>query len=78
MRGAGYDLGIDVRGDVLSVLVLALAGIPRRVGWAMVGLFPPHYAINSTLGMGEAPLLALTLAGLLLARQRAAGQLSGR
>ena len=37
LRGAGYDLGIDVRGDLLSVLVLALAGIPRRVGWAMGG-----------------------------------------
>ena len=32
-----YDLGIDVRGDILTVLVLALAGIPRRVGWAMGG-----------------------------------------
>lgn len=37
IRGQGYDLGIDVRGDVLSVLVLALGGIPRRVGWAMGG-----------------------------------------
>jgi heptosyltransferase-2 len=37
LRGAGYDLGIDVRGDILSVLVLALAGIPRRVGWTMGG-----------------------------------------
>jgi heptosyltransferase-2 len=37
LRGAGYDLGIDVRGDILSVFVLALAGIPRRVGWAMGG-----------------------------------------
>ena len=37
LRAEGYDLGIDVRGDVLSVLVLALAGIPRRVGWAMGG-----------------------------------------
>ena len=37
LRGVGYDLGIDVRGDVLTVLVLALAGIPRRVGWAMGG-----------------------------------------
>ncbi len=26
-----------MRGDVLTVLVLALAGIPRRVGWAMGG-----------------------------------------
>ncbi len=37
LRGEGYDLGIDVRGDVLTVLVLALGGIPRRVGWAMGG-----------------------------------------
>ena len=37
LRGVGYDLGIDVRGDVLSVLVLTLAGIPRRLGWAMGG-----------------------------------------
>ena len=37
LRRGRYDLGIDVRGDVLSVLVLALAGIPRRVGWAMGG-----------------------------------------
>ena len=32
-----YDLGIDVRGDILTVFVLALAGIPRRLGWAMGG-----------------------------------------
>jgi heptosyltransferase-2 len=37
LRGIGYDLGIDVRGDVLTVLVLALAGVPRRVGWSMGG-----------------------------------------
>jgi ADP-heptose:LPS heptosyltransferase len=37
LRKADYDLGIDVRGDVLTVLVLAVAGIPRRVGWAMGG-----------------------------------------
>jgi ADP-heptose:LPS heptosyltransferase len=37
LRGAGYDLGIDVRGDILSVLVLTLAGIPRRLGWTMGG-----------------------------------------
>jgi heptosyltransferase-2 len=37
LRGEGYDLGIDVRGDVLTVLVLALGGIPRRVGWTMGG-----------------------------------------
>ena len=33
----GYDLGIDVRGDVLTVVVLALAGVRRRVGWSMGG-----------------------------------------
>ena len=37
LRGHGYDLGIDVRGDILTVFVLALAGIPRRLGWAMGG-----------------------------------------
>jgi len=37
LRNSGYDLGIDVRGDILSILVLTLAGIPRRVGWAMGG-----------------------------------------
>ena len=37
LRRERYDLGIDVRGDVLSVVVMALAGIPRRLGWAMGG-----------------------------------------
>ncbi|MEO6808651.1 MAG: glycosyltransferase family 9 protein [Isosphaeraceae bacterium] len=37
LRSGRYDLGIDVRGDVLTVLVLAIAGIPRRLGWAMGG-----------------------------------------
>jgi heptosyltransferase-2 len=37
LREMRYDLGIDVRGDVLSVLVLALAGVRRRVGWSMGG-----------------------------------------
>ena len=37
LRSHGYDLGIDVRGDILTVFVLALAGIPRRLGWAMGG-----------------------------------------
>jgi heptosyltransferase-2 len=37
IRSEKYDLGIDVRGDVLTVLVLTLGGIPRRVGWAMGG-----------------------------------------
>ena len=37
LRSMGYDLGIDVRGDVLTVMVLALAGVRRRVGWSMGG-----------------------------------------
>ena len=37
LRRMDYDLGIDVRGDVLTVVVLALAGARRRVGWAMGG-----------------------------------------
>ncbi|GIW87482.1 MAG: hypothetical protein KatS3mg108_1806 [Isosphaeraceae bacterium] len=37
LRRERYDLGIDVRGDILSIAVLALAGIPRRVGWSMGG-----------------------------------------
>jgi heptosyltransferase-2 len=37
LRRQRYDLGIDVRGDVLTVFVLALAGVKRRLGWAMGG-----------------------------------------
>ncbi len=37
LRTYQYDLGIDVRGDVLTVVTLAIAGIPRRLGWAMGG-----------------------------------------
>jgi ADP-heptose:LPS heptosyltransferase len=37
LRRERYDLGFDVRGDLLSVLVLALAGVRRRVGWSMGG-----------------------------------------
>ncbi len=37
LRSRHYDLGIDVRGDILTILVLWLAGIPRRMGWKMGG-----------------------------------------
>jgi hypothetical protein len=40
----------------------------RGVGYAMVVLIP-HYLINSSLIMSEAPLLALTVAALLLIRE---------
>lgn len=38
-----------------------------RVGWAMTCLIP-HYLINSSLGMSEAPLLAMVCVALLLLR----------
>lgn len=37
MRPLKYDLGIDVRGDILSIFTMVLARIPRRAGWAMGG-----------------------------------------
>lgn len=37
MKSGRYDLGIDVRGDILSIFLLVLARIPLRVGWAMGG-----------------------------------------
>jgi len=37
LRAERYDLAIDVRGDVLSVLVMAIAGARRRLGWSMGG-----------------------------------------
>lgn len=37
MRAGGYDLGIDVRGDILSIFTMVLAGIRLRAGWAMGG-----------------------------------------
>lgn len=37
MRPFRYDLGIDPRGDFLVALLLWLANIPRRLGWACGG-----------------------------------------
>jgi heptosyltransferase-2 len=37
IRPFRYDVGIDARGDFLVALVLWLAGIPRRLGWACGG-----------------------------------------
>jgi heptosyltransferase-2 len=64
LRGGGYDLGIDVRGDVLTVLVLCLAGIPRRLGWEMGGggflltdraeWVPGRHEVESRLALAEA------------------------
>jgi hypothetical protein len=41
----------------------------RRIGWA-VGLALPHAWINMSLAMSEAPVLALIMLGLLLARRK--------
>lgn len=58
--------------DWLSAAVaaaVAYALFPdRRVAWAMLFLLP-HYLPNSSLAMSEAPLLAFTLAGLLLTQR---------
>jgi hypothetical protein len=57
--------------DWLSSGIAAAAGRSlfgeRRIGWAMLFLLP-HYLANSSLAMSEAPLLAFTLMGLLLAK----------
>jgi Glycosyltransferase family 87 len=65
-------LGIAASALVIAWISSALAAIfsailfhDRRVGWAMVTLIP-HWPINSSLIMGEAPMLALALAGLIL------------
>jgi len=60
---------------VLSAVVFQ----DRRVGWA-VGLALPHAWINMSLAMSEAPVLALAMTGLLLARRNraaAAGMIFG-
>lgn len=69
LRGLGYDLGIDVRGDVLTVLVLCLAGIPRRLGWEMGGggflltdlavWVPGRHEVESRLALAKALGLSL-------------------
>ena len=63
LRECRYDLGIDVRGDVLSVLVLALARVSRRVGWSMgggsflltdvAGWIPLRHEVRSRLALLE-------------------------
>jgi hypothetical protein len=49
----------------VAVVAAGLLFVERRVAWAMVFLVP-HYLTNSSLAMSEAPLLAITLVGLLL------------
>jgi lipopolysaccharide heptosyltransferase II len=37
LRRSGYDVAVDVRGEFSVALVMALAGISRRVGWDCAG-----------------------------------------
>lgn len=37
LRRQRYDLGIDVRGEMPHALLMWIAGIPRRIGWAAGG-----------------------------------------
>ena len=62
----------------LAVTVGAATAVPplaavafgdRRVGWACTVLIP-HWPINSSLAMSEAPCVTLCLVGLLLSRRR--------
>lgn len=62
-------IGIDWISAAASAVLAAKLFNDRRIGWAMVFLIP-HYLMNSALAMSEAPLLAFTLAGLILARDR--------
>ena len=37
VRNIGYDLGIDPRGDLLSILIMWLGGVKYRVGYGITG-----------------------------------------
>ena len=53
----------------ISAAIVAIASAvlfrDRRIGWAMVMLIP-HWPVNSSLAMSEAPMLALAVGGLAL------------
>jgi hypothetical protein len=67
---------VAVAGLAITFIAAALAPVlaarffnDRRVGWASVALVP-HWVINSSLVMTEAPTLALSLLGLVLAKRQ--------
>ncbi len=62
-------LGIDWVAAAVAAALAAAVFRDRRVGWAMVMLVP-HYLINSTMAMTEAPVLALILGGLLFVQSQ--------
>ena len=58
-------LAITWTSAALAAVLTAVFFRDRRIGWAMV-MLPPHWPINSSLMMSEAPMLAVTLGGLML------------
>ena len=66
---AAGAVGIDWVCAGLAASLAAGVFSDRRVGWAMVFFFP-HYLMNSSMALSEAPLLAFSLAGVLLAQKR--------
>jgi len=72
-------LAVTVVSAALAASLSAALFADVRIGWAMLALIP-HWPVNSSLIMGEAPLLALVAGGLLLGingRTVAAGLLLG-
>lgn len=60
-RELKYDAGIDLRGDMRSVLLMWLAGIPRRLGLAGSGL---RYLLTDVVDLPEPHHQADEVAGL--------------
>lgn len=59
-------VGIDVVSAAIVAVFGALTFSDSRIGWAMVVLLP-HWMINSSLAMSEAPMLALSMIGVFFA-----------
>jgi hypothetical protein len=59
-------VGIDWIAAATAAACAAMLFRSRAVGWAMVALIA-HYLMNSTMALTEAPLLAFTTGGLLVA-----------
>ena len=71
--GVPISLGLTATNWLCAALATVLAGRlfnDRRVAWATACL-PPHWVMNSSLAMTEAPMLALSLVGLLVAMRPA-------
>lgn len=68
-------VGIDWASAGAVAALAAMLFRDRRIGWALTCLIP-QYFMNSSLAMSEAPLLALTLGGLVLA-ERSRGSAGG-